>query len=250
MGAAAWQPLEENVMKFMVMHKHDKKTEAGFKPPMDFIQKMGGMVGGLAQSGKLLDGDGLGASSGRSRVTFHQGKATVAHGPFGGSNELPAGFVKIKVGSRDEAIEVAKRVGEAIGGDVEVEASKLTESWDLGFGEKPANAPERYLIIHKGTPATEAGKAPNLDAVTKALGEKGVLLGATNLTPSSKAKRLTWRGGKHNVVDGPFSESKELIGGYVVLDMNSVDECIAFTREYAALMLTVYDTLEIDIRPL
>ena len=139
-------------MKFMVMHKHDRQSEAGIAPPPEFVGKMGGLVGGMAQSGKLLDGDGRGASVKRSRVTFQDGEPSVVHGPFAGSNELPAGFVKVSVRSRDEAIEIAKRVGEAIGGNLEIEVGKCQEAWDLGFGETPADAPERYLVIHKATP--------------------------------------------------------------------------------------------------
>ena len=236
-------------MKFMVMHKHDKKTEAGLPPPPDFVGKMGGLVGGMAQSGQLVDGEGLGASVKRSRVTFQGGKPSVVHGPFEGSNELPSGFLKVKVRSRDEAIEIAKRVGEAIGGDLEIEVGKCQEGWDLGFGEKPADAPERYLVIHKATPDTEAGRAPKLDAIANDLREKGVLQGASSLQPSSQGKRLSWRGGKHAIVDGPFAESKEMIGGYAILEMPSMEECLAFTHQYAALMLTLGDELEIDVRP-
>lgn len=237
-------------MKFMVMHKHDKQTEAGVAPPPEFVGKMGGLIGAMAQSGKLLDGEGLGASAKRSRVTFVDGKSTVEHGPFGGSNELPAGFAKISVNSRDEAIAVAKRIGEAIGGDLEIEVGKLQEAWDLGFGEKPADAPERYLVVHKATPASEGGTEPSYAVVAGDLREKGTLLTSAALAPSARGKRLNWRGGKHTVVDGPFTESKELIGGYAILEMSSMDECLAFTREYAGLMLTLTDELEIDIRPL
>lgn len=237
-------------MKFMVMHKHDRKTEAGIRPTPEFIAAMGALVGGMAQSGKLLDGEGLGATRTRSRVTFKGGQRSVQHGPFAGSNELPAGFVKVTVKSREEAIAAATKIGEAIGGDVEVEVGKLTEGWDLGFGEKPADAPERYLVVHKATPASEAGQAPKLESVVKALRDQGVVTASATLAPSSRAKRLSWRGGAHVAVDGPFAESKEMIGGYALLELASMEECLAFVATYAKLMLTGTDELEIDIRPL
>ncbi|MEZ4321623.1 MAG: YciI family protein [Myxococcota bacterium] len=237
-------------MKFMLMHRHHDSTDEGWVPPGEFVAAMGQMVGGLAQSGKLVDGDGLGARRTRSRVTFEGGQRSVTHGPYEGRNEVPAGFVKVTVRSRDEAIDAATRIGEAIGGDVELEVGKLTEAWDLGFGEKPADAPERYLIVHKATPATEAGRAPDLTSVLDGLAAEGILTGSAALAPSSQARRLTWKGGAHAVVDGPFAESKELIGGFVVLELDSMDECLAITHEYAALMLSVYDRLELDIRPL
>ncbi len=236
-------------MKFMVMHKHDQRTEAGQVPSAEFIAAMGTLVGGMAKSGKLLDGEGLGASKSRSRLTFQSGERTVAHGPFGGSNELPAGFVKITVRSREEAIAAATKIGEAIGGDLEIEVGKINEAWDLGLCDQPPDAPERYLIIHKATPSSEAGSVPNLDAVVSELSSQGVLTASGTLLPSSRAKRLTWRNGTHTILDGPFAESKELIGGYAILDLASMQECLAFTRQYAELMLTAHDTLEIDIRP-
>src|SRR5690606_6091112 len=179
---------KENDMKFMVMHKHDQDTEAGIMPPPEFMEAMGAFIGEAAQNGKLLDGEGLGATRTRSRITFKDGNQTVVHGPFAGSNELPAGFAKVTVKSRDEALGVATLIGEAIGDDVEIEVSKLTEAWDLGFGEKPADAPERYLIIHKATPASEAGRAPQLAQLMQELAAKGVVTASAALTPSSQAK--------------------------------------------------------------
>jgi hypothetical protein len=238
-------------MKFMVMHKHDSHTEAGKLPPPEFMTAMGAFIGNAAASGKLLDGEGLGATRTRSRVTRKDGETTVVHGPFAGSNELPAGFAKVTVKSRDEALEIAKRVGEAIGGEVEIEVSRINEAWDLGFGEKPADAPERYLIIHKATVASEAGRAPRLGQLMKELTAKGVVTASAALTPSSQAKRLFWRGGQRKVVDGPFTESKEMIGGYAILELGSLSECMAFSTEYAELLLTAGEglSLEIDIRP-
>ncbi len=238
-------------MKFMVMHKHDANTEAGKLPPPEFMEAMGRFIGEAAGSGKLLDGEGLGATRTRSRVTLERGKVTVVHGPFAGSNELPAGFAKVSVTSRAEALELARRIGEAVGGDLELEVSKLTEEWDLGFGEKPADAPERYLVILKATPGSEAGRASELDAVLQKLAGEGAIVAGATLTPSSRGKRLTWRGGQRKIVDGPFAESKEMLGGYAVLELASLEECLAFTTEYAELLLTAADglDLEIDVRP-
>jgi hypothetical protein len=237
-------------MKFMVMHKHDANTETGKLPPPELVEAMGRFIGEAAQDGKLLDGEGLGATRTRSRVTFVGGKSTILHGPFAGSHELPAGFTKVIVKSRDEALAIAQRIGEAIGGDVEIEVSRLTEEWDLGFGEKPADAPERYLVIHKATPASEAGRPPELGRLWQALADEGVVVASATLAPSARGKRLTWRGGQRKVVDGPFTESKEMLGGYAILELASLEECLAFSTTYAELLLTASDglDLEIDIR--
>ncbi len=65
--------LEETTMRFMIMHKNDPRTEAGEKPPMELVQKMGEFIGGHAKAGSLIDGAGLGASATRTRLTFRDG---------------------------------------------------------------------------------------------------------------------------------------------------------------------------------
>ncbi|MFO0662897.1 MAG: YciI family protein [Polyangiaceae bacterium] len=238
-------------MKFMMMHKHQENAEAAKKPSAYIIAEMGKLVGGMAQSGRLFDGAGLGPSATRSRLTFKRGERTVLHGPSAGSNELPAGYVMVKVTSREEAIEWATKIAGAIGGDLELEVGKVNEPWDLGIGEKPANAPLRYLILHKATPAFEAGTARDLSKVKDEMAKAGVLQTTGALTPSSRGKRLNFvrEGNKQTVKDGPFSESKELIGGYVVAEFASMEECLALCHTYAQILLSESDHLEIDIRP-
>ena len=75
----------------------------------------------------------------------------------------------------------------------------------------------------------------------------GVLVGANHLQSSEKARRLVFTNNDLQVIDGPFSESKELIGGFAVLELSGIDEAIALSRRYAAIL---GGTLEIDIRPL
>ena len=69
----------------------------------------------------------------------------------------------------------------------------------------------------------------------------------TQLEPSAKAKRPVFTNNDLRVLDGPFSESKELIDGFAVLELSEMDEAIAMCRTYAAIL---GGTLEIDVRPL
>ena len=75
----------------------------------------------------------------------------------------------------------------------------------------------------------------------------GVLVNAIDLEPSGKSKRLIFKNNDLRVLDGPFSESKELIGGFAVMELSGMDEAIAMSRRYAAIL---GGTLEMDIRPL
>jgi hypothetical protein len=242
-------------MRIMVMHKHDKTTEAGVLPKSDLIAQMGALIGGLAQSGVLKDGAGLGKSATRTRVTFKNGERTVLDGPFQGSNnELVSAFMQLTVKSRAEAVEWASKLGRILG-DAELEVGKTTEEWDLGLVPEPPNAPLHYLLLQKATKDSEAGIAPSakvradVDKLKKEMADAGVLTSAATLTPSSKGARIHMGGGKRSVVDGPFTESKELIGGFALLELPSKQAAIDFCWEYGEILLTSVETLEMDVRP-
>lgn len=236
-------------MRFMIMHKHDPKTEAGIPPPPGLIQEMGEFIGGFAKTGRLIDGAGLGATKHRTRLTFHGGEATVKHGPYTGERELPAAMSVLKVATRDEAIGWAERYGKILG-DGEIELGKVTEPWDLGLMPAPPNPPLQLLLVEKADAATEgAGRSAEQKAAIASLkGEMtsaGVLQRSVKLQPSSKAKRLVFTNNKMRVFDGPFAESKELIGGFAVLELTGFDEAIEMCKRYAEIL---GGTLEIDLR--
>ena len=73
----------------------------------------------------------------------------------------------------------------------------------------------------------------------------GVLVRTIELQPSAKAKRLVFKNNDLRVIDGPFAESKELIGGFAVMELSGMDEAIAMCRRYAEIL---GGTLEIDVR--
>ena len=72
----------------------------------------------------------------------------------------------------------------------------------------------------------------------------GKLLDTAGLAPTAKSKRVRLRGGKISVVDGPFTETKEVVGGYAMLDAQSLEEAIALTKRFVELHVT--DGWEID----
>src|SRR6185369_825620 len=204
-------------MRFMIMHKNDPRTEAGLPPPMDVVQKMGQFVGEHAQAGRFVDGAGLGGSKTRTRLTFRDGKCTVKHGPYHGEHELPATTLLLKVKTREEAIGWAERYGKILGTG-ELELGKVNEPWDIGLMPPPENPPLQVLMIEKADQASEAGaRSPQqkaeLTRLRTEMTKAGVLVNTIHLQPSAKAKRLAFTNNKLRVTDGPFSESKELIGG-------------------------------------
>ncbi len=97
-------------MRFMMLLKADKITEAGVLPTHKDLEDMGKYNEELVKAGVLIDGAGLQPSSKGARVTFPGGKPQVTDGPFAETKELLAGYWIIQVKSKEEAIEWARRV--------------------------------------------------------------------------------------------------------------------------------------------
>jgi hypothetical protein len=120
-------------MRFMIIRKADKDTEAYVMPTERLLAEMGKYMEEMANAGILLAGEGLHPSSKGSRVKFSGGKPSVIDGPFAETKELIAGYSMIQVNSRDEAIEWAKRWPALDGdGDVELEIRQVFEAEDFG----------------------------------------------------------------------------------------------------------------------
>ena len=97
----------------------------------------------------------------------------------------------------------------------------------------------RYMIIVKATRDSEAGIFREVDAMFAAmatyhedLAKAGVLLDASGLHPSSKGWRVRYDGQKRTIVDGPFTESKELIAGYTMIQVKSREEALEWSRRF------------------
>src|SRR5882724_9358949 len=111
-------------MRFMMIVKANKDTEAGVMPSEELIAGMMKYNEELANAGVLLDLSGLQPTSKGARIKFSGGKRTVIDGPFAETKELVAGYWLIQVKSREEAIEWAKRTpaphGEGTEGEIEL----------------------------------------------------------------------------------------------------------------------------------
>ena len=117
-------------MRFMVIVKANKESEAGVMPTEKMLADMGKFNEELAQAGVMLAGEGLHPSSKGARVRFSGGKSTVIDGPFAETKELVAGYWLWQVKSKDEAIEWLKRA--PFDGDTEVELRQVFEAEDFG----------------------------------------------------------------------------------------------------------------------
>jgi hypothetical protein len=239
-------------MRFMLMHRTNSHWEAGAIPSVELITRVGEMLGEMSASGTLLAAEGLRPSSLGVRLTFVGGERTLTKGPLVGSNELPASFMILRVPSIAEAIDWASRYGQ-IFGNAEIDIRPVTEPWDLGMCPRPADATTiRFMAVHKASRDSEAGVPQTVaqrNEVEELIGEMrsaGVLIAAEKLQPSSQGVRFKFSAGKYTMTDGPFTETKELIAGFVILRADSLSEAAEWSPRYAAAV----GDIEFDIRPL
>lgn len=229
-------------MRFIVMHKVDEKMESGAPPSKDTVERMGKLVSESLKSGIFKDGAGLHRSAWRVRLRYRNGDREVTRGPYAGENELISSFAMVRAKSIETAMEIADRFARVFG-DCEIEVGLVVEPWDLGIGVPAPEGPRdlRFLLLHKGeTPTVD------LAPLKKALSEEGLLLSAASLAPSKQGMRLTGSKSKRTWMDGPFAESKELIAGFSILEMPSMDGAKAWADRYAEIL----EDNEVDVRPL
>lgn len=119
-------------MRFMIMIKATKESEAGVMPSEQLLTEMGRFNEELVQAGVLLAGEGLQPSSTGARVKFSGNKRTVIDGPFAETKELIAGYWLWQVKSKGEAIEWVKRCPNPMPGESEIEIRHVFEAEDFG----------------------------------------------------------------------------------------------------------------------
>ena len=212
-------------MRFMIIRKADRNTEAG------------------VFHDAALPATRLEPSATGSRVKFTGGKATVVDGPFADGSDLIAGFTFIEAGSRQEAIEWVKASPELRGaGDVEIEIREGGCPGGLPgvVQAKPSGSarPKQFVILLKSDSSAETGFIPDakvLDAMGKWNDDAvaaGVMLAGEGLQPSARGARVKFSKGKPSVVDGPFTEAKELVAGFWLIQVSSKDDAIEWVKNY------------------
>jgi hypothetical protein len=148
-------------MRFMILVKASKESEAGVLPSAELLTEMGKYNEELVKAGVMLAGEGLQSSAKGARVRFSGNKRTVIDGPFAETKELIAGFWIFDVKSKEEAIEWVKRAPNPMPGtESEIEIRQIFEAAD--FGELQEQVPEVF----------EAEQRMRADAAKKAAKSK------------------------------------------------------------------------------
>jgi hypothetical protein len=128
--SAAAQIRTENVMRFMVIVKASKDSEAGIMPSTELLAAMGKFNEELVKAGVMQAGEGLHPTSKGARVKYRGGQSSVSHGPFNLTDDLVAGFWLIETKSLDEAIDWMKRA--PFDGGAEIEIRQVFSPDDFG----------------------------------------------------------------------------------------------------------------------
>jgi len=242
-------------MRFLILRKADLHTEQGIRPGDELLEAMGSYHQQLTDAGVMRDGAGIRPSAEGVRLRLGNGDPVVTRGPFPDS-ELVAGFSVFEADSREQAIDWIKR-WPAQDGDGELTIEVRESGCHEGCAEvRAASATPgggRYVVLLRSSPALEAElpvareRIERLDAHNAAEAAKGVLLAADGLRSSARATRVHFKAGKASVLDGPFTEIKELIAGYWLIRAESLADAIEWAKR------NPYPTgpeVDVEIRPL
>jgi hypothetical protein len=236
-------------MRFMVMHKFTEEMEKAFPPDPAIIEGVGKLIQESLKDKVFVSGDGLKPSSQRLHIIYRDGKRTITDGPFTDAKELVGGFALMRVRSKEEAISWCDKFA-AVVGDVELFMGPVVEPWDLGMMPKPKNPPLRFLSLQRMDEGSENDVPPDAELTAKMVAlidemtKAGVLQATGGLTSTKKGARIRYEGGKRTVIDGPFTESKELVAGYSILELPSKAAAI----EWALRFGDIVKVKEIEIR--
>ncbi len=145
-------------MRFMIVVKATKDSEAGIMPSTQLLTAMGKFNEELVNAGVMLTGEGLQPSSKGARVRFSGSARTVIDGPFAETKELIAGFWLWQVKSKAEAIEWVKRCPNRMKGESEIEIRLVLEAEDFGAVFTPELREQEKRILAQAEELKKGGK--------------------------------------------------------------------------------------------
>ena len=146
-------------MRFMIIRKADKDTEAGVMPSQELLAAMMKYNDEMVNAGVMLAGEGLHPTSKGARVKFRNGRPIVTDGPFAEAKEVIAGFAMIQADSMEEALEWVKRWPPLDGnGEVELEIRQVFEADDFGAEFTPELREQEERLRARSEQLARAGQ--------------------------------------------------------------------------------------------
>jgi hypothetical protein len=181
------------------------------REPIGFAE-MGKFAAELGQAGKLRSGAPLHPDTAAARVKVRGGKVRVVDGPFAESKEVIGGYFMFDARDATEALEIAKRCPAARSGLVELHLASPDRV------EPPPTSGSRFMLVFLEGPDfdgdPDGAKYREMEKWTDALKREKKYVECAGLPKSPPGARIESHGGKLSVIDGPFAEAKEIVGGY------------------------------------
>jgi hypothetical protein len=191
----------------------------------------------LERAGAMQASDAFRVGSSGVRVTFPGAAPAAVDTPITGAKPPASGFTVIEAPSKEDAIAWV-RTWPALDGDVEIREAGCPGGVPAVHTPRPPADAKQFFLILKSNARFEAGEipdAPHLASMVRRNEEgtrAGVLVAGEGLQPSSRGVRVRSSGGKTTVVDGPFAEAKELIAGFWLIQVATLEDAIAWVRTY------------------
>jgi hypothetical protein len=211
-------------MQFMLLFLDRKGAPAG-DPAHRAV--MATFAGELASQGKLRCGAALQAESTGARVRVRDGRALVSEGPCAEAEEAVGGFCIVEAAGREEAIEIARRSPHARHGPVEVRLAP-----DRDALAAPGRGTPFLFLLHMAPDLGDPDRSKYREMVgyDETLKREGKYLESSQLALDPPAARIEPRAGRILVTDGPFAETKEVAGGYYLVEAASRAEAVALAQ--------------------
>jgi len=213
-------------MDYMLLIVNPKDPAAGAE--LVGMAEMGRFAAEMRASGKMRSGAPLLGEETATRISLRGGNVRSVDGPFAETKEVVGGYCMVDAGSRAEAIEIAKRCPAVRSGVVQVNEA---------FAERipsPPTGGTRFLLLFVEGPDfdgdPDGAKYRAMTEWTDALKREAKYVECAGLAKHPPAARVETRKGRTSVSDGPFAESKEVIGGYALVDVASRAEALAVAR--------------------
>ena len=193
----------------------------------------------LHRKGQLISANPLHPIATATSVRVREGKRFVTDGPYAETREQLGGYYLVDVKDKNEAIEIASRLPPSHKGSVEVRGVAEIEGWPKAGGTNAKKDGAKFMLICYDD--EKAWKEAGDNAQCSALGEaiklthqmdaKGQYLYASPLEPAASGSVVRNRNGKRVVSDGPYAETREVLGGFYLIKADNLDEAIALAAQ-------------------
>jgi hypothetical protein len=232
------------VAEYLVMTREDEHAARASQSPkamLELIEKSATYADELRRAGRLKDRGRLRPSKEGKRVRREGDRLEVRDGPFAEEGRALGGYYWVQASSFDEAAELAAKAPVLPTDEIDVRPVMK----GMCPQDKEAKPGKLFACAVLGSTKTEEAWVEVMDRIdeeTRGRFPEASFLGGLRLEPPRSGRRIVTRGERRATFDGPFLESKEVIGGLLLLRMTSIDEVVRWAGETR---FVVHGTLEI-----